>query len=368
MPAITTGVDQLRELIESQDKISVQDAAKKLHAAPRVIEDWASLLEDGGLITIEYRIAKTYLVKKTVVTKEQHKNVNALLLEKREFEDRTGGVLSYLDRLEDQINTLQPLITRKLSSSDVKKLKSLESEHHMTDKQLISTRSEMIDKFESITQHLQKERKDVKGIFTQALADLVAANQIIDLEEREASMLDKNEQILESKLKKVSQLLDKRLVKLMNNKQPLHAKVQGQLKLLKAKAKSFHDELAKDQKDYETLKKENQQNHAAVKRAHQQIIGKLKNSPGIEKASVLSLKKFLSRRTQIANLLAAIANEERALKRAVRTLLGRGQTLPLMDQARFESALERLNKDMRAVTERRGALEKQVKELVTKLQ
>ncbi|MBI4151045.1 hypothetical protein HY492_02885 [Candidatus Woesearchaeota archaeon] len=368
MPAITTGVDQLRELIDAQARISVADAAKKLHSSPRVIEDWASLLEDAGFITIEYKLAKTYLVRKEVVPKEQQKNVNALLLEKREFEDRTGGVLSYLDRLEDQIKALQPLITRKISSGDVKKLKSLETEHKTTDKQLIGARSDMMDKFEKIAAHLQKERKDVKGLFAQSLNDLITANQLIELEEKEAAMLDRNEEILETKLKKVSQLLDKRLVKLMANKQPLHAKVKGQLKLLKAKAKAFHDELAKDQKDYDELKKSNRQTHAAVQRAHQQIIGKIKKSPGMEKASVATLQKFLARRTHIANVLTAIANEEASLRRVVKSLLGKGESLPLTDQSRFESAIARLNKDLAAVAERRGALEKQVKELVTKLQ
>jgi len=59
---ISTGVDQLIKLIKERGKVELAAAAKELRQPVRSIEDWAHVLEDESLISVEYKLTKTYLV------------------------------------------------------------------------------------------------------------------------------------------------------------------------------------------------------------------------------------------------------------------------------------------------------------------
>ncbi len=374
MPAgeLTTGVDQLKQLIDAQNKLTVSEAAKKLHVSNQIIEDWASLLEEAGEVTIEYHLAKTYIIKKNIVPIDLKKNVNALLLEKREFQDRTGGIINYMDRLEDEIGMLQKILReavyRKLGKTDLSRLKDTETSHKKSDRELIDSRNGFLTKIEKVNAHLATETKQVKTVFDTLAHDLIVANQLIDLEDKEASMLEANEKKLEDKISKVTKLLDQRMVKLVRNKLPLHSKSKQQLAALKQKTAALRLEFSKDRKDYELVRKECAKRHAAVQSVHQQIIAKLRKGPGILAGmSLAQVQRFLGRRTQIANILTAIENEERSIKRAALKLIGQGDNLPLANQTKFESEIARLNKDLKVIADKRGDLEKQIKTLVTKM-
>ncbi len=58
---IETGVDKLVKLVEAKKKISTSEAAKLLGASNAVIDVWADFLEEEGIISLEYKLATTYL-------------------------------------------------------------------------------------------------------------------------------------------------------------------------------------------------------------------------------------------------------------------------------------------------------------------
>ena len=64
---LETGVDKLISLIEKNEKLSFDLAAQKLGFSPTIIKNWAELLEEAGIISIEYIFTVPYLVinKKT---------------------------------------------------------------------------------------------------------------------------------------------------------------------------------------------------------------------------------------------------------------------------------------------------------------
>ena len=59
---ISTGVDQLIRLVKERGKVEIGAAAKELKQPLRTIEDWAHVLEEEGLVRIEYKLTKIYLV------------------------------------------------------------------------------------------------------------------------------------------------------------------------------------------------------------------------------------------------------------------------------------------------------------------
>lgn len=59
---ITTGVDALVKLVKQNKKIELNECASLLNIDADTLEDWARVLEEEGIIRVEYRLAKIYLV------------------------------------------------------------------------------------------------------------------------------------------------------------------------------------------------------------------------------------------------------------------------------------------------------------------
>ncbi len=59
---ITTGVDALVRLIKEKQRIELEDASSILNIPAESLEDWARVLEEEGIMRIEYRLTKIYLV------------------------------------------------------------------------------------------------------------------------------------------------------------------------------------------------------------------------------------------------------------------------------------------------------------------
>jgi len=59
---ISTGVDRLIKFVHEKKRVDIEDAATKLNLPFKTIEQWAKSLEAQGLIRIEYKFTKEFLV------------------------------------------------------------------------------------------------------------------------------------------------------------------------------------------------------------------------------------------------------------------------------------------------------------------
>jgi chromosome segregation ATPase len=66
-----TSIDTLLELVKSRGKTELTSAAVSLNVDPRIIENWAKVLESGGLIHITYEVGKMYLEPITIGVEQQ---------------------------------------------------------------------------------------------------------------------------------------------------------------------------------------------------------------------------------------------------------------------------------------------------------
>jgi len=59
---ISTGVDNLIRLIHDRGRVELASAVKELGLQQETVESWAHVLEEEGIIKIEYKLTKAYLV------------------------------------------------------------------------------------------------------------------------------------------------------------------------------------------------------------------------------------------------------------------------------------------------------------------
>ena len=59
---ISTGVDNLIRLIKEMGRVELSQAAKELKLPAKTVEDWSHVLEEEGIVKLEYQLTKMYLV------------------------------------------------------------------------------------------------------------------------------------------------------------------------------------------------------------------------------------------------------------------------------------------------------------------
>ncbi len=59
---VTTGVDALVRLVKEKARVELEEASAKLNVQQETLEEWARILEEEGILRIEYRLTKIFLV------------------------------------------------------------------------------------------------------------------------------------------------------------------------------------------------------------------------------------------------------------------------------------------------------------------
>ncbi|MFH1212402.1 MAG: hypothetical protein V1659_05770 [Candidatus Woesearchaeota archaeon] len=58
---ITTGVDELIEILKSRDKMPISDAARLLKTPLSVVQSWVDFLVEEKILGVEYKFTKPYI-------------------------------------------------------------------------------------------------------------------------------------------------------------------------------------------------------------------------------------------------------------------------------------------------------------------
>ncbi len=87
---ITTGVDALVRLIREKGKIELDEASSLLNIPPETLQEWARVLEEEGIIKLEYRLTKVNLVWLKPTEEE-------IISEKESFREEKGGLEKEVD-------------------------------------------------------------------------------------------------------------------------------------------------------------------------------------------------------------------------------------------------------------------------------
>jgi len=369
--SLTTGVDQLIALVSNKKKISVGAAAKQLHVPRQTVDEWATLLEDSGFIKIEYGLTQVNLVKRSLSPKEQKVQESQLKLDKHAFDAASEGMITYLDRFEQEIMTLKELIdsskVKKMVPKELKKLKELEQRRDDIDKNLVDAKRGIIVKVRKLQKHLEGEQKQVKETLDRMIDEIVSANSIIGLENKEMAIIQRNEKVIDSKLAKLSKLIDKSAMKIEKKKERLIGPQRVAANVLLKHAKELKIELANDRKKFNMMMNESKKRTAELQKLHKQIIREIKAQQGrLYGKTKGNLQNFLKQRMEVSGMLTAIYNEEQVLKDKLMGMVGRGRVVRI-GKPGFDIEIKSLSKEFNYVSKRRDELEKNLRKIAAKL-
>jgi DNA repair exonuclease SbcCD ATPase subunit len=95
---ITTGVDALVRLVKEKNKIELEDASSILNIPQETIEEWTRVLEEEGILRIEYRLTRVYLVWIKPTEEE-------IATEKESFYSEKKGIESDVEQIKQKISS-----------------------------------------------------------------------------------------------------------------------------------------------------------------------------------------------------------------------------------------------------------------------
>ncbi len=95
---ITTGVDALVRLVKEKQRVEIENISLTLNIPQQTIEEWARVLEEEGILRIEYRLTKVYLVWVKPTEEE-------VAIEKQSFYEEKKDIEGEVKKFQDKITT-----------------------------------------------------------------------------------------------------------------------------------------------------------------------------------------------------------------------------------------------------------------------
>lgn len=181
---ITTGVDALVRLVKEKERIELEDASSILNIPQETVEDWARVLEEEGILRMEYRLTRIYLRWVTPTEEEVARETESFYEEKKglqeevkqvrekaitgasEVQDLRNSFDQFYSRVHGRIDKLEkmvaPVPAAKTISEDIlakskQELGTIETELRDVKDALIEIKDEMRDvKVKKSTQSSKK--------------------------------------------------------------------------------------------------------------------------------------------------------------------------------------------------------------------
>lgn len=159
---ISTGVDNLIKLVYSRGRVKLQEAASALGIAPNVVEEWSKVLEEEGIIRVEYLLTGVFLVwagtptERAVERKELAEGKASIAREISAMLERLRAEGADIATARDELVHLPELLDQRLVTARVKaeKVKEIEKENERYRIQNIQAIEKLKDELERLKNQL----------------------------------------------------------------------------------------------------------------------------------------------------------------------------------------------------------------------
>ena len=368
---IETGVDKLVKLVNEKGKISSFDAAKELGVSNTVVMEWADFLEEEGIISIEYKFTKPFLIPRKLGKKEVQEKAKEFSGKKDVFVRKAEVSLNFLDREAAKLNSVKEefdKIKKELGfdlgnvKNELEELEKYERLKIDLDKQIENQKKASMDKIESMTKQVLREKRRYDDI----LSDIKKEEEDLEKEKIEAKSLGESEKLIQNRIESIKQLISKveeRLGKEVENVQGSEKNIQR----LSQMAESVKNRVVKEKGIVEPLIKESMEQSKKIQELQERIVKKIedkeKKLKGVKKASG-RLKELFRKKMGIMNLIEKLNKDRNDLQKEFVELVKKAKSFQLSSsKGDVGSQMIDMEKKFNEVDEKKKSFEKELKKL-----
>lgn len=368
---IETGVDKLVNIIKARGRIALADAAKELGVSTTVIQEWVDFLEDEGIISVEYKLTKPYLVERKLTKKEIDEKAKEFTSRKDVFVRKAEVNLSFIEKQAEQLKKVKvefdrikneiglELDTVREEMAELERYRQLKDE---LKKQIEMQKDEAKSKIEELTQLVLREQKKYREL----VDDIKKEKAELNREKSESASIEESERILNKRLTELKGtigLIEKKVsdedTAIKNSE--LHIE---KLNLLIDDIKQRVDE---EKAIIDPLLEKSREQEKKVLELQERIIKKIaqkQKSVSNSREITKKVKDFLEKRLAVVNLVDKVNKDRDDLEKSLIELIRKAKSFQLSakgsDVGREMAELEKKFND---VDKKKGVFEEEIKNL-----
>ena len=372
---ITTGVDNLVQVVSQKKRISIAEAAKYLEVPRELIEEWADFLEEKGAVKIEYKFTTPYLVLAEATERQVSKNKKAFTTKKEAFLrqiDSTLGLIenhhSALERVRDEFD--------KINSELDSKIKAIRSE--LTE----------LDRFDSLKKDLGSEligqyerfKKRMGAVESKIKQHHKEYDQIVEDIESEYEQLNERYHKLED-LKALEQKMKKNLSLVRSTLREIESeerkevdeigKQQLVIDRLRHSAKRLESEVLKHRKEVKPLLEEFEEAERASAKAKDEVLAGLEQhlrSVELKESTVEGIRgkfeRYLKQKIDIDILMDRLTSETEKLSAELKMIKQEAKILSVTSKDKnLDKEVQALEEKYKRAMDRKKSFEQEISRL-----
>src|SRR3989338_2052151 len=337
---IETGVDKLVKIINSRGSISSVDAAKELGVSPAVVMEWADFLEEEGIISVEYKFTKPFLVARKLAKKEVQEKAKEFGGKKDVFVRKAEVSLSFLEKESGKLKTLKDEFEKikKGLGFDIDKIKDdlLELQKYEQlkielDKKVGEQKNASINKLQDVTNQISLEKKKYDDI----LQGVAREEDILKKDRREATSMEDAEKLIKKKIDDLKQIVKDVEDKAIAEEESIKNSEQ-RIQNLEILAKKTREVMENEKNLIEPLIKESREQTEKIKKIQDTVVSKIQSKEkmlrGVKKASE-TFRSFFNKKLGVLSLIEKVNRDRNELENELIELIKKAKSFQLASKS-----------------------------------
>lgn len=333
---IETGVDKLVNIVKERGRIALADAAKELGVSVTVIQEWVDFLEEEGIISVEYKLTKPYLVERKLTKKEVEAKAKEFEGKKDAFVRKAEVSLNFLEKQAEELKKVKTefdILKNELGMEldgvreDLKELERYQQLKEELQKQVEEQKSEAKSRIEELTQAVLREQKR----YQELVSDIKKEKEELSNERSYAKSLAESERILNQRLlqlKNMVSLMEKKVLEEDTSIKNSELHIERLVMLVDEIKRRVEEEKSV----IEPLIEKSQEQERKVMELQEKIVKKIaEKQNNVSSASdiIKKVNNFFSKKLAVVNLVDKVNKDRDELERLLIELIKKAKSFQL---------------------------------------
>ena len=333
---IETGVDKLVNLVKQRGKIALADAARELGISTTVIQEWVDFLEEEGIISVEYKLTKPFLVERKLTKKEVDDKARDFSNKKDIFVRKAEVSLSFLQKQEEELKKVKNEFDKMKSELGLEldtvrnELKELEKYQHVKQemqKQIEEQKNDAKMKIEDLIRQVTLEQKK----YQELVSDVKRERQELSREKSEAKSIEDSEKVLNKKLVDLKNMIGM-IEKRVSDEDSAIKNSESHIDRLSNLIEEIKSHVENEKSSIEPLIEKSKEQERKMLQLQDDIIRKIaeskKNVSNVQDVTT-KVNNFLNKKLAVINLVDKVNRDRDDLEKTLMELIKKAKAFQL---------------------------------------
>ena len=333
---IETGVDKLVNIVKERGRIALADAARELGVSTTVIQEWVDFLEEEGIISVEYKLTKPFLVERKLTKKEVDEKAKEFSSKKEIFVRKAEVSLSFLEKQKEELRNvkgefdkLKNELGMQLSTvrEDLKELEKDQQLKQEIKKEIEEQKNEAKFKIEELTKQILREQQK----YYELIADINKEKDELTREKSETKSIEESEHLLNKKLIELKETIKLIETKVANEDTSIKNS-EMHIEKLSILIENIKKHVEEDKSLIEPLVKKSEEQEIKVRELQNKILKKIskkqKSMPDFKNTTKKMMDLF-EKKMAVADLIDKINKDRDDLENSLIELIKKAKSFQL---------------------------------------